>query len=305
LRVAPEEKRMLSYGKVESVWPVIGGVMVFEGKAYAAAGRTQGSDGGLVVRAFVPETGKPLWARAIPQSGNGVTEPQPKRNDALARHGDLALLMGHRIELKTGDLAQDPVLAFKAKSKAEAEKELGRRMDRKEENELWKKLAPELKELGDGDKRISVGLEGLHSWNWTRVGHRKFMDIGYGGFRGDTVSWTENHIAACDKNNKLTFACVGTPDGATASPPNRARQSFSVPAERQVTSLVVCNNVVVLGGAILDRETEKGFIQAVSLEDATPVWDKTFASKLAFNGLAIEGGRITASFSDGTVSCLK
>ncbi|NQT41153.1 MAG: PQQ-binding-like beta-propeller repeat protein, partial [Planctomycetes bacterium] len=37
LRIAPEEKRMLSYGKVESVWPVIGGVMVAEGMAYASA----------------------------------------------------------------------------------------------------------------------------------------------------------------------------------------------------------------------------------------------------------------------------
>ena len=42
LRIAPEEKRMLSYGKVESVWPVIGGVMVADGTAYASAGRTQG-----------------------------------------------------------------------------------------------------------------------------------------------------------------------------------------------------------------------------------------------------------------------
>ena len=63
LRIAPSEKRMVSYGKVESVWPVIGGVMVAEGKAYASAGRTQGSDGGLLIRAFEPETGKVIWSK--------------------------------------------------------------------------------------------------------------------------------------------------------------------------------------------------------------------------------------------------
>ena len=101
LRIAPQEKRMVSYGKVESVWPVIGGVMVAKGKAYASAGRTQGSDGGLLVRAFTPETGKVLWSKALGKNDRGA-----RRNDALALQGDAVKSMGLSLDLEKGETAK-------------------------------------------------------------------------------------------------------------------------------------------------------------------------------------------------------
>ncbi|MDP6635488.1 MAG: PQQ-binding-like beta-propeller repeat protein [Phycisphaerae bacterium] len=255
LRIAPSEKRMVSYGKVESVWPVIGGVMVAKGKAYASAGRTQGSDGGLLVRAFVPETGKVLWSRAIPQGGGRSN----KRNDALALADDAVTVMGHRLSLDKGDNIS-----------------AGRK--------------------GGG---LTIGLEGVYSWNWTRLGHRKFQTIGYGGARGDTVSWSDKYVAVCDMRNGLSLSAVenGKPKGK--------KWSLAVARDRQVTSLIICNNVVVIGGAITDQGKLKGFVQAIGVESGKVVWDKTFGAKLAFNGLAIDGGKIIASFDDGSVACLK
>ena len=254
LRIAPSEKRMLSYGKVESVWPVIGGVMAAGGKAYASAGRTQGSDGGLLVRAFTPETGKVLWSKALPQGGGrGI-----KRNDTLALHNDVAMVMGHCLDLEKGEKAKGP---------------------------------------GKGPV-VSIGLEGLYSWNWTRVGHRKFQAIGFGGARGDTVSWSDKHVAVCSARNELSLSEIG------AGRPKR-KWSFAVSKDRQVTSLVICNNVVVLGGMLAGQGKTQGFVQAIGIESGKPAWDKTFGSKLAFNGLAVDNGRIMASFDDGSVACLK
>lgn len=304
LRVAPEEKRMMSYGKVESVWPVTGGVMVYEGKAYASAGRSQGSDGGLVVRAFVPETGRQIWARALPQRDNDIREQKPMRNDALVRNSEMVMMMRHRMDLNTGAIISFAIQEFKDKALRDVEKELGHRPNGQEQNELWKKLAPEMDKIPKADAAITTGNEGLYSWNWTRVGHRKFNGIGFHGFNGDTVSWTKDYIAACDKNNTLTFAYVGTPEEGSPVP-NRARQNCKVADDRQVTSLAVCKNVILLGGSIRDKDGDKGFIQAISLADKSTVWDKTFYSKLAFNGLAVDGGQIFASFDDGTVACLK
>ena len=252
LRIAPEEKRMMSYGKVESVWPVIGGVMVAEGKAYASAGRTQGSDGGLLVRAFTPETGKVLWSKALPQAGRGG-----RRNDALALHDDTARVMGYCLNLEKGEIAK----------------------------------------AGKG-AAITIGLEGIYSWNWTRVGHRKFGAIGFGGARGDTVSWSDKYVAVCAARNELSLSEL------QAGKPKR-KWAFAVSKDRQVTSLVICNNVVVLGGALMGQGKTQGFVQAIGIESGKPIWDKTFASKLAFNGLAVESGRIIASFDDGSVTCLK
>ena len=272
LRIAPFEKRMLSYGKVESVWPVIGGVMVAKGKAYASAGRSQGSDGGLLVRAFVPETGKVLWSKAVPQKGNGVRQPRPKLNDALVLHNDTAMVMGHPLDLEKGDISATPP----AKSAV-----------------------------------VAIGIEGLHSWNWTRLGHRKFRFIGFAGANGDTVSWNDKYVATCNSGNALSLAEFqrDPPTGMSTPPVNKTRQkrrwTLTVSKDRQVTSLVICNNVVLLGGALMGQDKTQGFVQAIGIESGKPVWDKTFDSKLAFNGLAVDNGRIIASFDDGSVTCLE
>jgi len=256
LRIAPEEKRMVSYGKVESVWPVIGGVMVAGGKAYASAGRTQGSDGGLLVRAFTPETGKVLWSRALPQTGNAR---QLKRNDALALQDKVAMVMGHCLDLDTGEKVKAPA-------------------------------AP--------GGTVTIGLEGLYSWNWTRLGHRKFQSIGFGKAKGDTVSWSAKYVATCDQRNGLTL-------GEIEAGAQKRKWSFAVSKDRQVTSLIICNNVVVIGGALTGEDKTQGFVQAIGIESGKAVWDKTFASKLGFNGLAVDSGRIMATFDDGSVTCLK
>jgi len=255
LRIAPFEKRMMSYGKVESVWPVIGGVMVAKGKAYASAGRTEGSDGGLLVRAFVPETGEVCWSRALPQVGNNRAN---RRNDALALHGNVAMVMGRCLDLDKGRKVPPP---------------------------------------GKGP-RVTMGLEGLYSWNWTRLGHRKFQSIGFGTAKGDTVSWSDKYVAVCDPRNTLRLS-----ENVPGKP--KPKWTFAVDKARQVTCLVLCNNAVVIGGMLANEAGAQGFVQAIALDSGKPIWDKTFGSKLAFNGLAVDNGRIIASFDDGTVACLK
>ena len=267
LRIAPEDKRMMSYGKVESVWPVIGGVMVARGKAYASAGRTQGSDGGLLVRAFTPETGKVLWSKAMPRNDRGA-----RRNDALALHNNVAMVMGNCLDLDKGETG-----------------------------------------IAGKGPAVASSLEGLYSWNWTRLGHRKFGTIGFGGAKGDTVSWSETHVAVCDNRNTLSLSEVA------AGKPKR-KWALAVAKDRQVTSLVICNNVVVIGGMLAGGTAlpgcaaqagkpvppaARGFVQAIAIDSGKAVWDKTFPSKLAFNGLAVDGGKIMASFDDGSVVCLK
>ncbi len=258
LRIAPEEKRMLSYGKVESVWPVIGGVMVADGKAYASVGRTQGSDGGILVRAFKPETGAPIWAKTLPQGGKDLIEKKPKRNDALVRYDNYLTIMGHWLELETGKITAKPTSAAPLRT-------------------------------------VEMGLEGLYSWNWTRLGHRKFMFIGFGEFKGDTVSWNDK-FAATSKEAGGVIASL------EKSGPKRG---FRGENGLQPTSLVLCNNMLLQGGALLDQEKDKGFVRAINLEDGKVAWVKKFPTKLAFNGLAIDKTGIIATLDDGTVVCLK
>ena len=58
--VSPRDRRIFSYGQIESVWPVHGSVLVDSGKVYFAAGRCSFSDGGIRLYALDVKTGKVL-----------------------------------------------------------------------------------------------------------------------------------------------------------------------------------------------------------------------------------------------------
>jgi len=59
-RVAPQERWIVAFGQLESAWPVHGTVLVKDGVAYAAAGRSTYLDGGIRVVALDPQTGRLL-----------------------------------------------------------------------------------------------------------------------------------------------------------------------------------------------------------------------------------------------------
>jgi len=59
-RAAPEDRRTVAFGQVESVWPVHGSVLVEDGVLFCAAGRSSYLDGGICFYRLDPATGKML-----------------------------------------------------------------------------------------------------------------------------------------------------------------------------------------------------------------------------------------------------
>jgi len=59
-RAAPEERRVVAYNQLESVWPVHGNVLVDDGSAYFVAGRSVFLDGGMYLYKLDAVTGKKL-----------------------------------------------------------------------------------------------------------------------------------------------------------------------------------------------------------------------------------------------------
>jgi hypothetical protein len=57
---APDRRRLVSFGQVESIWPVQGSVLVQDSVVYFAAGRSSFLDGGIMVYALDAKTGKVL-----------------------------------------------------------------------------------------------------------------------------------------------------------------------------------------------------------------------------------------------------
>ncbi len=59
-RAAPDDRRVVAYGQLESAWPVPGSVLVRDGEAWAAAGRSSYLDGGIHLVRLDAATGKLL-----------------------------------------------------------------------------------------------------------------------------------------------------------------------------------------------------------------------------------------------------
>ena len=92
-RAAPQDRRIVSYGQVESVWPVHGSVLVQapgapdgDGIVYAVAGRTTFLDGGMYLYRLDAGTGKKLSATHI---------TAPALPDVLSSDGT-SIYMRHR-----------------------------------------------------------------------------------------------------------------------------------------------------------------------------------------------------------------
>jgi len=75
--VAPQERRVVAFGRVESAWPVSGSVLIRDGVAYCAAGRSSSLDGGIHLCKLDLQTGREL-ARRVVYSRDAETGEQPE-----------------------------------------------------------------------------------------------------------------------------------------------------------------------------------------------------------------------------------
>ena len=77
---APSDRRIVAYGQIESAWPVSGSVLVHDGVAYCAAGRSSYLDGGIRLCRLDVETGRQLSATPIDYRDR---ETGCQRNDTI------------------------------------------------------------------------------------------------------------------------------------------------------------------------------------------------------------------------------
>jgi outer membrane protein assembly factor BamB len=93
-RATPQERRIVAFGQLESARPLVGGVLVYDGLAYFVLGRHSASDGGLLVQAVEPKTGKLVWSELI-EGHNGVP-------DVLTAGGGTIQMAAWEVDAKTG-----------------------------------------------------------------------------------------------------------------------------------------------------------------------------------------------------------
>ena len=116
LRAAPLDERIVAYGQLESPWPVPGSVLVMDETVYFAAGRQSFADGGILIFAVEPSTGKTRWVQrldTVPQQGFYECSGLEFDNfDLLHRQGDGVAMSRWVFDRKTGEMSLDRWSAF-------------------------------------------------------------------------------------------------------------------------------------------------------------------------------------------------
>ena len=104
---SPEERFIVSRGQLESVWPVHGSILVANGLAYFAAGRSSYLDGGLRLYGLEPRTGKKVIETVLSTLGDDSSEVLDDEgvdgflNDILSSDGQ-RIFMRHQVLDLTG-----------------------------------------------------------------------------------------------------------------------------------------------------------------------------------------------------------
>jgi len=79
---AQRKKRVMAFGQLESPWPVSGSVLIHEGNCWFSAGRSSYLDGGIILCALDPATGKVARRDTIysPDRKTGRMKPETSQN---------------------------------------------------------------------------------------------------------------------------------------------------------------------------------------------------------------------------------
>ena len=120
---APADRRVACFDQVESAWPVHGSVLVQDGVAYAAAGRSTYLDGGIRLWGLDPATGRVLHRGRLegpfpdPEKGRDVSFYLPGANsDVLVAEGGSLYMRQKRL---TPTLQEVPPKVLSSKGEAD------------------------------------------------------------------------------------------------------------------------------------------------------------------------------------------
>ena len=281
LRMASEDRRMVSYAQLESPWCAFSSVLVDDkGVAYASAGRSTAAESGIVIRAFQALTGEVLWSQVIAYPAGPKSD---HTNDVMYLAGEQLHLMKTVMDRKTGEVIPDAWEDYEARLK---EWNVARQKA-VEEN----KPAPPRPKAPEGLAMHNQGIEGLASPNWTKLGDRRRRSTTFEELSGQVMAWDDTHIA--NQNQMVSRLGEEKPVLAKAGP------------GEQVTAVAMGKNAVVFGGGLFPEDgTTKGFVRIVDRSTGKEIGSRQFPAPLTFQGLAIADGKIYATFEDGELVCL-
>ena len=269
-RAAPHERLIPAYGQLESHWPVTGGVLVKDGRAYFAAGRTSELAGGVLGYAVDAYTGKLFWQ----------AEPPPTERDqgtvrGIAYVAELPVDAGTQVQL-----AHPRWLVNAGNGESAVTSE---------------------------PPTLHSSRDGLLDYSWPRKGPTSRGPVyqRYGSVTGEYLVFRESKVfgycrqrpSAKAKTRVNTIFAVET-DGGQG-------WAVDVPPGALIEAMALAGDVLFVAGTrAVEANRERGMILALSAEDGRELAVVQFDNLPATAGLAAGHGRLYVSTRQGQVLCM-
>ncbi|MBS3777031.1 MAG: PQQ-binding-like beta-propeller repeat protein, partial [Bacteroidales bacterium] len=99
-RGAPHERRIVSFGQLESPWPVHGSVLVKDDVVYFLAGRSSHIDDGMYLFVLDPQTGEKLYENQLKTPRPNIPEEHGRPSDMEGMRSEILVVQGDYIYLR-------------------------------------------------------------------------------------------------------------------------------------------------------------------------------------------------------------
>ncbi|MBA4387996.1 MAG: hypothetical protein C0404_08440 [Verrucomicrobia bacterium] len=263
-RIAPLERRMVAHGQIESVWPIVGPVLVKDDTAFVTAGRSVGADGGVALVALNARSGETRWARAVSEG--------EIRNDLLVLRGALVGFGAQRFDPATGASVKSPDAGFPLNL------------------ENWRS------EIGRGFAALwlhPLSAPAFLAWNDNQLITPKFA-----------VSMQRLAKPAPFKTEELSWQITwpwGVQVEATAMGAGKVVYGGRVNSIQGNDPTKPIGDPAVHKDA---KVKATGFVKAVSSGDGKPAGEIALESPVICDGVAIAEGRVFVTLRNGALVCL-
>ena len=326
---APQVVNAVAYEQVESLWPVHGSLLVNDGIAYVAAGRSSYLDGGIVVYGLDPKTGNVRCTTRLKSEHTGALDPPPE---------DERIKMDAKIAQNNTDyktfLAADRSDAFSMRGAltdvmvADGDSIFLRHMRFDGKLERLEGKRPHLFStsslLDDTEHHRSYWVLGTGDFSRTPVSYpwiaTKSLAVPYGLMlafdertvwgvhRGDGKGHQQNYAIFAKTRPDSSDEESLLPDFATRSGKTRiADELWIVGLSMRPRAMIRTSDMLLIGGEGRDSESgrdKNGFLRMVSSSTGDTLSDVHLESPPVWDGIAAAAGRVYVTLADGSVVCL-
>jgi len=281
-RVAPRDRLVGAYGQLESAWPVRGSILVQDGIAYLAAGRSSYLDGGIVLYALDPATGGILREQVLhdPDPAAGIPDGESRSIPGVL--ADILVGDGESIYMR-----QAEVFADRPDPKAHLVATAGLRDDSWFNRMEWAIGAVGSSQLLVFDDRMAYGVA-PYSRKQSKKG---FIDPGGQGY--------------------LLFADEWKRDASSRRSDEGPGWEIRVPV--RVTSMALAGQTLIIAGPpdVLDLQDPLGAFEGrkggrvwtLSPSDGSKLAEYELDSPPVFDGMAVAHGKLYISLESGELVC--